>query len=80
MAHSKVPIDNGWKYFAINVTIKEHAELKEKTDALKEMTGKNKNRLLIEMVNATMDQELIKMNGREDEKNSDRFRHYTYSG
>ena len=71
MTHSKVPIDNGWKYFAINVTIKEHAELRQKTDALKEMTGKNKNRLLIEMVNATMDQELTKLNGRINNEQGD---------
>ena len=71
MTHSKVPIDIGWNYFAINVAIKEHAELKEKTDALIEMTGKNKNRLLIEMVNATMDQELTKLNGRINNEQGD---------
>ena len=35
------------------------------------MTGKNKNRLLIEMVNATMDQELTKLNGRINNEQGD---------
>tara|TARA_R100001015_G_C4586580_1_gene142465 strand:+ start:816 stop:1061 length:246 start_codon:yes stop_codon:yes gene_type:complete len=64
MTHSKVPAENGWKYFAINVNFEDHAELRKKTDALKEMTGKTKARLLKEMVNERMDQELIKMNGK----------------
>ena len=56
MTHSKVPAENGWKYFAINVSFEDHAELRKKTDALKEMTGKTKARLLKEMVNERMDQ------------------------
>ena len=66
--HPKTPILNGYKYFAINVTIDQRKKLKKDTDLLKELTGKPKRILLMEMIEERLDKELNKMERRINEQ------------
>lgn len=44
--HPKTPILNGYKYFAINVTINQRKKLKKDTDLLKEVNRKTKKNII----------------------------------
>jgi len=52
------PLENGWKYFAINLDIIEHELVKKKMDILQEITGKTKKQLFIEMIADRIDKEV----------------------
>ena len=54
--HPKDPKQNGWKYFAINLTDKDHKELTDMMDDLCLMTGVNKKRIIQILVRDRLNQ------------------------
>jgi len=53
------PLQNGWRYFAINLDLIDHADVRSKMDILVDLTGLTKKRLLKEMIEDRLDKETI---------------------